>query len=243
MGYACEQIQFDWSNEETKLSYETASINRKGFERFYNSIPHSSKVYTPKNIRSCVSNYDAFICGSDQIWGVDKQMPPYVLPMMALSFVPESKLKIAYAASMGTLCCGTEKQEILKATLKRLNAISIREKGATNFIENLSCKPVEYVLDPTLLLSAKEWDDIAENPQTSEPYVLIYGLGNGLKGNEFIKRILQTQNIKTIELAYDSGEKYSPYEFLGLIKNAQYIPNHNHIIDYVLHIRLRTVDS
>lgn len=223
MGYDCEQIQFDWSNEETKLSYETASINRDGFERFYNSIPHSSKVYTPKNIRSCVSNYDAFVCGSDQIWGVDKQMPKYVLPMMALSFVPESKVKIAYAASMGALCCSTEKQEILKATLKRLNAISVREKGATNFIETLSCKPVEYVLDPTLLLSAKEWDDIAENPQTSEPYVLLYGLGNGLKGNEFIKRILQTQNIKTIELAYDSGEKYSPYEFLGLIKNAQYI--------------------
>lgn len=223
MGYDCEQIQFDWSNEETKLSYETASIDHNGFNRFYNSIPHSSKVYTPKNIRNCASNYDAFVCGSDQIWGVDKQMPPYVLPMMALSFVPESKLKISYAASMGALSCSAEKQEILKATLKRLNAISVREKGATGLIEALSNKKVEYVLDPTFLLSKKQWNAVAQDPQINEKYILVYGLGNNLSNNQLVKNIAQTKNAKIVNLSYISGQSHNPCTFLGLVKNAECI--------------------
>jgi len=99
LGFHCEQITFKWQNDYTLQAYESAK-SAEQFRTFSESIPNSERLYTVSDIAECVDDYDIFVCGSDQIWGLPWVISDNILPSMALSFVPASKTKIAYAASM-----------------------------------------------------------------------------------------------------------------------------------------------
>lgn len=60
-----------------------------------NKISHSATVYTAETIQNC-QTYDVYITGSDQVWN-----PDWYEPAFFLTFVPNSRKKIAYAASLG----------------------------------------------------------------------------------------------------------------------------------------------
>ncbi|KHL96805.1 hypothetical protein QW71_05265 [Paenibacillus sp. IHB B 3415] len=69
LGFQCEQIAFKWLNEYTLQAYESAK-SAEYFRTFSESIPHSERLYTVSDIAECVDDYDIFVCGSDQIWGL-----------------------------------------------------------------------------------------------------------------------------------------------------------------------------
>lgn len=99
LGFHCEQITFKWLNEHTLQTYESA----KGAEHFriFPKAFLTANAYIQYLILQNAWMITIFVCGSDQIWGLPWVISDGVLPCMALSFVPESKTKIAYAASMG----------------------------------------------------------------------------------------------------------------------------------------------
>ena len=82
-----------------------SSYLEKAISRF-KSFPETKLVYCKAAKFGHVSgawslgeySYDAFICGSDQIWSSYLMNPPYFL-----SFVPDNKPKIAYAPSFGAV--------------------------------------------------------------------------------------------------------------------------------------------
>ena len=154
LGYEAELIRFKWNKAHLDGFYRRAGAgSRAKFEAFSKSIPHGKRVYTPENISECADEYDIFICGSDQIWGVNDSMPVYVLPQISLSFVPANKAKIAYAASMGGSAVSDKVKAALSLPVSRLDAVSVREASAVDFISKMAKKPVAAVLDPTMLLS------------------------------------------------------------------------------------------
>jgi len=148
LGINAEVIRFKWYKTQLEQSYRyTSAGNYDKFETFSKSIPHSKRVYTPENIHECADNYDIFICGSDQIWGVRESMPIYVLPQITLSFVPDSKLKIAYAASMGGSAVSDKTKDVLSPACKKLDAISVRETSAVQFVTEMAEKSVSTKTD------------------------------------------------------------------------------------------------
>lgn len=226
LGFTCEQIRFAWSSEQTRIFYENASVDQEAFEEFARSIPHSKRVYTPEDLWEAEGEYDGFLCGSDQIWGVKNSMPDHVLPLMALSFVKDDKKKIAYGASFGSAVIEEERKEIVKPFLERMDHISVRENTAAPAVEKMSGSPVTAVVDPVLLLSAEEWRKEAALEKKSRPegsYVVLYSVSGRKKMYERALAFSRSKKLPLVYIAYAGGERIGPREFVSLIDHAAYV--------------------
>lgn len=257
-GVDCEQISWDfmdglkrYRNETT--SYKSKSIgqiakksiitliehaNKKNqskrmiaFERFEDIIPHSSKLYMRNNIEESITEYDCFITGSDQVWNMSRYNPEQFL-----HFVPTSKVKLSYAASMPDLKLTEDQRKIICEHLKTFDAVSVREKITAEKLNKWSEKKIEWVLDPTLLLTALEWDKVARPYEINDDYIFCYFLG----GRKDIRHIAETfaketglkiatfshlgcTNVSDVKFGDYKIYDAAPNEFLSLIKNAKYV--------------------
>lgn len=200
------------------------------FEKKYLPLT-SQKFKSSKELNITNGLYDAFICGSDQIWSPQMYDPAYFL-----DFVKDGK-KIAYAPSIGvtdsSLISNSAKQLI-----RNIDYISCREKEGSEVLSDIVKKEVKTVLDPTLMLEREDWEQIIPiQRMIKEKYILTYFLythffENNIP-NEFIKKLqektgytiinIQMHNMLQVVEAnkhiYDCG----PLDFLNLIKNAEYI--------------------
>ena len=188
-----------------------------------------SEFVDEKNVD--LKSYDAFICGSDQIWN-----PAWARRRSFLEFVPESVNKIIYAASLGCENLTEEQKKCFKPRIERLNYVSVREESAKVILQTFIDKPqIELVLDPTLLLSRKEWINIKKNTNYKN-YIFTYFLGEYSDKLSYLSTFAREKGLKIINIVYASGEREDindfgdiqiidadPSEFLGLIDGADYI--------------------
>lgn len=126
--------------------------------------PQTKYIYNEAElIKVCKGNFDSYIVGSDQVW-----RPNYVRGIIGNLFLDFSKgwnvKRIAYAASFGTEFPEyTEKEKIIcKLLIEQFDAVSFREYSGLKVIEefNWNIKYPFVVLDPTLLLSKEDYDQL-----------------------------------------------------------------------------------
>ena len=199
----------------------------KACDDFRKHMKYSSKVNT-KNIYKIVDDYDCYIVGSDQVWNyrLTNGDTRYLL-----DFVKDSSKKFSYAASLGVKEVDLEYRETYIKLLSRFRLISVREKQGAEVIERLTDQPVSVVLDPTLLLSANEWLQVAKCPQIKEKYILVYQLGISKRMVNFVKDISKRTGLRILYIPFPLGGyvgcrcrwKIGPAEWLGLFANASYI--------------------
>ncbi|MCH5248452.1 MAG: polysaccharide pyruvyl transferase family protein [Lachnospiraceae bacterium] len=212
------------------------SIKRARFETFMKDhVKQTESVYNCNNIKKLIPLYDIFVSGSDQVWS-----PISGRPETFLSFVPPSKLKVAYAASIGADTISQKYADYIKPMLERYDAISVREQRAKEIVDEiLQNKDSVVSLDPTLLLQSDEWDMLAKPVRTLENknYVLLYYIGeadNGwYQGYDYAKSgEMEIVNIAYNKMSYSKRDyehsdilyyDVGPGEFLWLIKNAKCI--------------------
>ena len=226
LGIPCEQIRFVWSKEDTRGYYENVTVDQPAFEEFAARIPHSKRIYTPADLSEAEKEYDSFLCGSDQIWGVKDSMPEHVLPQMALSFVGKNKKKIAYGASFGSADIEENRKQVLKRFLNRLDHISVRERSAIPVVEEMSKKPVTSVVDPVFMLSAEQWRLAASygnGRYSDEAYVLLYSVSGSAVLHEQAKEFAEERGMSLVYIAYIGGVRVGPSDFLALIDRAAYV--------------------
>lgn len=177
--------------------------------------------------------YDAFIVGSDQIWrpGFTPNIHNYYL-----DFADDSHLKIAYAASLGVdyWPYSTNETLIIEKLIKRFSLVTVREYTAEDlFYNHFSIRP-RVVVDPTLLLSAKEYKSLITTcPPSLNAEITIYLLNeekekeaiNILKrSNTTFINLMPLKRIKYRKERYTNDAKYiSPKDWLYRISNAKYI--------------------
>lgn len=176
------------------------------------------------------SQYEIFICGSDQIWR------PFLLnrnPNSGFYYASFShNKKISYAPSIGVSTIPIEFYPKYKEYLKDFSFLSLREEQGIKEIKKITGKHIEQVVDPTLLLSKEEWNRLL--PQKN------------IKNNKYVLCYLLTPNIKYITTARNYAKKHGlimkmffndrtyyyysdelicagPLEFLDAIRNADYI--------------------
>ncbi len=187
----------------------------------------TEKCETLSDLEKLSEEFDAFICGSDQIWS------PLVFDShYYLDFVKDSHKKIAYAPSMGVTEIKTEeiRTEINKL-LENFEKISVREESGSRIISEIKKREIPVVLDPTLLLTKKDWAELFNLRKKKEKYLLAYFLGNNerhiKKSQEIAKRLnLEFRIIPVFEkdlsrLGVVSG--VGPEEFTDLFYNAEYV--------------------
>lgn len=189
-------------------------------------LDNDIKKYNKDDIEKL--NLDYIICGSDQIWN------PNLTDGLDETYFGAQKEKIkniSYAASMGIKELPQEEEIKFKRYIKKLNSISVREQTLKDYIERITDKKVEKVLDPTLLLDKSKYEEI-EGKIDNKNYLLIYTLEKNKKLLKIAKFIAKQKGLKIIELSYEKdlrnlGHKQvadiGPREFLGLIKNAKFV--------------------
>lgn len=206
------------------------------FENFISKHLNLTKEYHRlKELKNAHFDYDVLVTGSDQIWNT-----------LAFDFCEayfgtfvntERTRKVAYAPSMGP---EPEKQDVsyLKTLLKGYKAVSVREERTKRFLEdNDICKDVSIVLDPTMLLEAKDYDCLYDKePLVKGKYVFYYTpgcvrheflsdaskIGKQLGLPVFCDTCYAPGDLKR----YDNVHPYiatGPSEFLNLVKNATFI--------------------
>jgi exopolysaccharide biosynthesis predicted pyruvyltransferase EpsI len=207
-------------------------IRRKGKDEREKPFIIFSKKYLSeafyddeKNLNKISDNYDFFIAGSDQVWN-----PNYINNKKAsiyfLTFAPRDK-RIAYAASFGISNIPAKYMNDYKKWLSGIKNISVRENAGAKIINNLIGITPPVLIDPTLMLSKKEWLSISKIHvnKPRENYLLTYfvgGMDDKIKTK--IKKISLDYNLKIIKLA-DLGDKKriktDPSEFIDYINSAK----------------------
>ena len=159
--------------ERRVSSLETDSL----FSSFLNSnLSFTAACETMTDLEELNDSFDVFVCGSDQIWS-----PAVFDPHYYLDFADTSKLKIAYAPSVGlTEVRDSDIRQRMGELASRIDCLSTRERSGSDIIAELTGRNVEVVLDPTLLVRPDEWNTITCDAKVEqrEGYLLAYMLGH-----------------------------------------------------------------
>lgn len=197
------------------------------------AFKHFEKKYlNVKNINLSLSknNIDCFIFGSDQIW---RKSHNCFDPIYYGNFKGcKDKLLVSYAASMGLSTLSTNEKLLLKKWLSSFSMISVRESYLKELLLPLTSENIEIVVDPTFLLSKTSWEQIAISPNIDKQYILIYQVICNSSTYKMAYEVAKKFNLEIIEISSDFVIKdvdhkviydASPEEFLGWIKNANFI--------------------
>lgn len=120
--------------------------------------------YNKRNWKAVGLNFDAIIVGSDQVWraAYHPNIEEYYL-----SFIGELDIKrISYAASFGLDNLkeySMHKLKLCTRLLKKFDYVSVREDSGVLLCKEYFGVNAELVIDPTLLLDDKDYEDIFNN--------------------------------------------------------------------------------
>lgn len=151
--------------------YQQKVLDRK-FKSFH--FKHTKLSATYKSIDELYTskmNYDVYMVGSDQVWnpGTGVNLSPYFL-----TFAPKEAKKVSYASSFGVARIPESYRNTYIEWINNINNLSVREDAGCSIIKELTGRDSTVVLDPTLLLTKDEWEDLYKGPNTDSGYVLIY---------------------------------------------------------------------
>ncbi len=225
------------TDEESKmmctLSLPAIRENAKKFNTFFSSrFCKTKKTYTSANFENIIvdENIDGFICGSDTIFCID-EFKGFDDGYYANYPCMKNGYSVAYAASFGDSHFTPETYEILNQRLQNFKAIGLRENAMISYVKANTSIPVQKVLDPTLLLTSKDYDTIAAPNQSKRPYLLLYARRYNPQMSAYAERLAAENNWEIIEISlratnaehhrmfYDAGVE----EFLSLVKYSQFI--------------------
>ena len=193
------------------------------FTKFNKNIKYSKYHidinHIPKNLSK---KYDVFFTGSDQVWNPNFGR---MTDIDFLTFAPKEK-RNSFSASFGINEVPKEMVEYYKKNLLGLNNISVREDTGKKIIKDLTGRTdVDVLVDPTMLLTAEEWDKVSRKPVQlkTDKYILNYFLGElSEKRKKEIEKVAKENNCEIINILDKNNPFYQtgPSEFLYLEKNA-----------------------
>jgi len=217
-----------------------SDFRNKMFETEYEHI--LTGTYTEsKKFPAANDLYDIFISGSAFTW-CDHKSNMNAIKFFFLSGI--KKPKISYAPSIGG--GANFNKHLVKNIVPLLNEydnISVRETAGIKFLHKIlgNDRAVFHAIDPTLLLSSDDWDNIIDKNETkflykNKEYIFVYLLGFSQEQRELVKRFAKSKNLEIITFPHlyfniESDNNFAdidifdatPYEMLLYIKNAKYI--------------------
>ena len=200
------------------------------FRGFWKRYDHLTRpVRSERELAALNRDFDAFICGGDQIWSpgcVGKLIEPFFL-----SFA--QKRRVSYAPSLGqTKLDGSVDGKRLGELLDRLDAISVREESAAQILGQYTKKPITPVVDPVLLLEQADYEAMEEVFPIHEPYLMFYSIEDASpKVLAQCRRIADQHHWKIVHFfAWDhmgsdtvSAFGCTPGQWLYLLRHAEFV--------------------
>ncbi|MBO7581400.1 MAG: polysaccharide pyruvyl transferase family protein [Bacteroidaceae bacterium] len=225
-------------------------LRHRDFDAFSKKyIPLTRVYYCIEELRKDPPEADMYIAGSDQIWNTT--FPNGTDPGYYLDFGSKEVRRESFAASFATTEVVPSAREFVKENLKRFDKITVREQSALKILEDLGCHGTLQE-DPVFLLSAEEWNEIADGTGEGEKYVLVYDFYADQKIREEAQLLAKEKALKIYaicphELRYaDKNFVYAgPETFVSLIKNASYVVSnsfHGTVFAMIYHVPFKVVD-
>lgn len=236
------QLRFIWMKKRSNMLYE---------DFIKNSLNLTEECNTCADLKK-LEDFDIYLAGSDQIWGYD--IPEFmsskedIRPVYYLSYF--KGYKFSYASSTGIATLNDLRK--YAPLMLEFNALSTREESGSGIINELTGRNVSTVLDPTFLLSHKEWFEFALNQPCiiESKYILIYSLQGRRKAKiwkRLIDKLLLNHDIKIVTIMpFSPFEKVGtinradagPMEILNLFTNAEYVFTDTfHGMSFAIHMR------
>lgn len=219
---------------KSKISYlfQTLSVGRGKYikkRRFDRFIDEYLKV-------SNDCSFDIVIYGSDQIWRKQNYLDN-TRRFNPIYFGNEDIIapkKIAYAASMGHCDVNTADVEFLNSHLRNFSNISVREDDLQLLVQSCTSAKVALVVDPTLLVPRKVWDDLLDSKSryVNDNYILFYRLQPIKEADAAVEALSKKLGAKVYIVAgsplpfnYSDSHKetVSVEDFLNLVANARFV--------------------
>lgn len=225
LGKVIYDVWEDKRRDKAASWYRNSQLRYDEFKKAHLSIVYG--LYR-EDMLELNRTYDAFLCGSDQIWSVlDVNFDGYFY----LDFA--AKKKIAYATSIGTDKISPEKSEQIAVWLKDYHAISVRESATAKQLAQISGQPVHWVCDPTLLHDRSFWEMLCKDiVAPKKKYMVCYFLSN--KSWYFTYAVALAKHLGLTILLIPSCAEYTqrreccrqgvgPKEFVALFRDARFV--------------------
>ncbi len=212
------------------INVQALTIRRLKFETFLREELQLTAPFTSgAEARAALQDVDCFISGSDQLWNVRARD---FADFYYLDFVQGAR-KISYAASFGPLRIDWQQYNAAHyaALLHDYSAISVREQGSADNVEQLTGMRPEIHVDPTLLLDVAEWRQLQSDANyQGGNYILLYCLEPSVAQLNMARALSRRTGLPIVTLRYNNKhdmlnpfvKRYDagPRDFLAYIDHA-----------------------
>lgn len=225
--------QDEESRRNCELTMPAIRENYYKFEHFYKTKCNiTKKNYTARNFNAVVTDecLEGFVCGSDTIFCIE-EFKGFDDGYYA-NFECMRGHAVSYAASFGSAEFDERTYPILEDRLKNFKALGIRENRMLGYVSTHCQVPCARTIDPTLLLTSKDYDTIAADRQIHDKYLLLYTRRYDSVMERYAERIANERGLKIVEISlratnsekghimrYDAGVE----EFLSLVKHSDFV--------------------
>lgn len=227
-----------WDQDDTTknaliLSSNDIEINFKKYEDFFRQrFVITKEKYTRDNFNTIkrIDEISNFVCGSDTIF-CTLEFHGFDDGYFANYSIMKKGYCFSYAASFGDSKFDTvEEYTRLKELLANFKLIGVRE---ATLVDKLAYEgfPIKRVIDPTLLLERKDYDEIASDRLVEGDYLVLYARRHNDEMVAYAEKIAKKYRLKIIDISLRAYfyKDHKPYysagveEFLSLIKYSKYV--------------------
>lgn len=198
------------------------------FNSFLNdNFKLTNRFYSANEIPT---DFDVLITGSDQVWGysiIKEYKEPFFLDFTKND--ADNPIRISYAASAERESYPLLKDdaEYIHAVLSKFKIVSVREKNLSDLLWEAVGITSKVVLDPTFLLTRKDYLEIAVKPK-EQNYLCVYQVTPSKNLLVVANKVAKERNLKIISIkanliANSKSDAWGPKEILGLLCYADVI--------------------
>ena len=184
--------------------YKYQLLNTKYTAQFVRQYSHT---YYVENLADIKNEFDAIVVGSDQIWRMEyfkNSWHDFRAADAFLAFTDGWNIKrVAYAASFGQSTSDILDNELddCKKHIQMFDAVSVREESGLKICQDiLGRKDAKWVLDPTMLLSTKDYMSLIPSSMiqasSNRPFLMIYMLDDNSAIDGLIYGICNNKGLK-----------------------------------------------
>lgn len=208
--------------------FKSAAKNAAFSEFQAKHMRETAPIATEADFRALNESFDAFVCGSDQIWS-----PRCFDPRYFLDFVAPDRRRVAYAPSFGCDELPEDAAAAMAPLVTAFDSLSSREETGARMVERLSGRPCPVVADPVALLSRTDWESVADvGVAPNAPYCLCYFLGRSKENWAHARATAKARHLDLVTVPVFNGdarregavpEDVGPEQFLGLVSRATHV--------------------
>lgn len=218
--YIRSLIHLRWPDKWDSPYKRKKIINRFIFKHIKTTLP--VRKYSGAIVK--LYRFDTIIAGSDQIWR--PRYNSYLTDMFFQFATPLPIKKIVYGASFGADHWEYDLQttECCRDLVQQINAVSVREKSGVELCRQYFGIEAQWVLDPTLLLDAEDYERLcAHIPRAEQSFIAAYLLDVDEKLTDRVKVIARELELPLRFSSVGETKTLSVEEWLAMFRDATYV--------------------